>query len=179
MPRVLALAALTLFAVLAAASAAGRMGHAVGVFTSTGAQVRSGVQGLAAGDTRQAMHRARAALWHDPMDPPALALLGLADLEAGNRSRARQAMRLAGQLGWREPASGLYLFEEAMRAGDAGAAARRLDGMWRADPMRPIAPAMARRLVATPLGQAALQRRLALNPPWPDIYRREVAASAR
>ena len=87
-------------------------------------------------------------------------------------------MRLAGQLGWREPASSLYLFEEAMRAGDVGAAARRLDGLWRADPMRPIAPAMARRLIATPLGRAALERRLALGPAWAGIYRREVAPQA-
>jgi hypothetical protein len=109
-----------------------------------------------------------------PVEPFSTALLGAARYAAGDGTGADQAFRVAGQLGWRIPATQAYWRQAALAAGDFPVAAQRLDALLRRDPELLRDAAALAPFERDARGEAALAVRLAKRPPWLGWYTGEV-----
>lgn len=112
---------------------------------------------------------AHAAVRAAPIDPESTALLGAARLGLGDTEGAQRAFLVAGQFGWRTPATQVYWMTQALAVSDYPVAALRLDALLRQE------PGLARTEVLAPLelvrpGQEALADRLSASPAWLDVY---------
>lgn len=109
-----------------------------------------------------------------PVDPSSAAILGAGLYASGDRARAQQAFRLAGELGWRIPYTQVYWLSQALSVRDYRVAALRLDALFRQDPklMRQGALLDAMELKAE--ARPELARRMK-NAPWAKEYARDVA----
>lgn len=125
---------------------------------------------LLAGDKPAAIAAAARAVHADPIDPRSTALLGAAQLVAGERVKADRSFRVAGRFGWRDPLTQLYFMNVALSAGQPRLAALRLDAVLRQAPDFPVRDMLLAQFETTPQGRAALAERLALRPAWTGAY---------
>ncbi|MFM5949900.1 MAG: hypothetical protein ACKOPM_11860 [Novosphingobium sp.] len=125
---------------------------------------------LAKGDFGLSQVIAAAAVRTDPIDPRSAALLGAAQLGAGEQVRADRSFRVAARFGWRDPLTQLYFMNSAFVAGQPRLAALRLDAVLRQAPKFPMRDQLLAQFEANPAGRAALAERLALKPAWTDEF---------
>jgi len=121
---------------------------------------------LEAGDKDDATAAARAAVLADPVDPRSTALLGAAQLAAGERVKADRSFRIAARFGWRDPLTQLYFMNAALNAGEPRLAALRLDAVLRQAPNFPVRDMLLAQFLGSADARAALAERLALRPAW-------------
>lgn len=132
-----------------------------------GALVGLAEQALVAGRPASADTYARKALAVDPLQIPALRVMGLAADNRGETARARALLAAAGARNHRDPALQFWLLRNAAATGDYPEAFARADALSRAEPdlTRRLFPFMMD-MVSRPGGVTALAARLALDPPW-------------
>lgn len=118
------------------------------------------------GDGDSAASHAAAAVARDPMERRNLGLLGVSQLEAGDRAGAEAAFRQASALGWREPLTQLFWFEASLRAADLPRAMARLDALLRNDPKSAEAQRALAMVASIGAGRAELARLLSKRPGW-------------
>ena len=137
----------------------------------------AGAQALADGDVRATLAIGRRALHDAPADPQSAAMLGAGLLASGDRTRADQAFRVAGRLGWRVPITQSYWLSKALSANDYDLAALRLDALLRQQPHLLSQRQVMDPLERNPAGRAALIKRMALQPEWLPVYTSAVQSS--
>lgn len=122
---------------------------------------------LEAGRLASAEANARKALAADPLQVPALSVLGRAAEQRGEAARAAPLMTAAGARNRRDPTLQLWLLRRAAATGDFNEAFARADALSRAEPdlTRRLFPVMMD-MAARPGGVTALAGRLAQDPPW-------------
>lgn len=122
---------------------------------------------LGAGRLSSAEGYARRALAADPLQIPALRVMGLAADRRGDATRAWALMRAAGARNHRDPALQIWLLGRSAARGDYEDAFARADALARAEPdlTRRLFPLLMD-LAGRPGAVNALAGRLALNPPW-------------
>ncbi len=179
--RILAVAALLAYAVLAAGSGADRLSmddpalaKQVPALFASEALRTLGADALANGKAVEAAQIGERAIRDAPTDPQSTALFGAGKFASGQRPLADRAFRVAGQLGWRVPITQSYWMGEALAAGKYDLAALRLDALLRQQPellrQRQLTDPMER----NPAGQAALIARMRANPVWLSFYAGDV-----
>lgn len=122
------------------------------------------------GDYAAAIEPARRSLAVRPLHPATLRSLAVSQMETRDGESAARTLTLASQLGWRDVATQTFLLEIALRAGDARAAAIRLDAIARQRPDLVQLKAAMRRLLLVRGGAEALSGRLATYPGWREEY---------
>lgn len=122
---------------------------------------------LGAGRLSSAESYARRALAADPLQIPALRVMGLAADRRGDAKRAWALMRAAGARNHRDPALQVWLLGRSAARGDYEDAFARADALARAEPdlSRRLFPLLMD-LAGRPGAVSALAGRLATNPPW-------------
>jgi tetratricopeptide (TPR) repeat protein len=136
-------------------------------------------QGLyRAGRTDEAAAIAQRAIRAGPLHPAGLRLLG----QARNRARAgagNDLMLLAGQLGWRDRPTQIWLLQQAAMVGELDVAAQRAEALIRLQrDARQLFP-LLRALSLTPNGRQVVLQALAQQPPWrPNFFEIDAAAQA-
>ena len=136
-----------------------------------------GGQALAAGKAVPAAEYGVQALRDSPTDPQSPALYGAALLARGEKAKAEQAFRIAGQLGWRVPVTQTYWMGRALAGGDYRIAALRLDALLRQQPGLMAQRQLLDPMERNPAGRAAMVERMKLRPAWLDRYAGEVWAA--
>jgi hypothetical protein len=128
-------------------------------------------QDLKAGRLDLAESRARAALAADPLQVPALSVLGRVADVRGGAARATVLMKAAGARNRRDPMIQFWLLRNAAATGDFNEAFARADSLSRAEPdlTRRLFPLMMD-MAARPGGVSALAARLAQDPPWREGF---------
>lgn len=136
-----------------------------------GSTERNAVMLLATGANKEAIATARQLVARDPLGQHSLSLLGTAQLMNGDADGAHAAYVAAGKMGWRDPATQIYLLDTAIGLEDASLAAQRLDALRR---MWANSGEITERAIAflesSEEGRQALAERLALNPKWKTDY---------
>ena len=122
------------------------------------------------GDGPAALGAARFAMRSGPIEPGSSDLLGSALLLVGQADEADQAFRVAGQMGWRRPATQVYWMQQALVEGDYAVAVTRLDALLRQSPKLAGDPALMQQFESSPRGAPILLARLADRPPWTPDY---------
>lgn len=126
-----------------------------------------------------AFDRARSAsqivVGREPFDATGLSLLGASELALGRTDRGDQAMRVAAELGWRDPATQAYWFHESLAAERYDLAAQRTDALARTGKWPDEVRVELLALEATEDGRAAIADQLAAQPPWADDYVRSLS----
>lgn len=117
-------------------------------------------------DPQAAVSHARKLVQRAPVDARALSTYGLTLLEARQPDRARDAFVLAAKLGWRDPVTQRYWFNESLRLGDAEQASRNLDALLRQTPGMPDRDKLLRIILLYNEGRAAVANRLKADPVW-------------
>lgn len=137
----------------------------------------TGAQALADDKATATIEIGRQALRDAPTDPQSAAMLGAGFLAGGDLTKADQAFRVAGRLGWRVPITQSYWLGKALAVSDYELAALRLDALLRQQPnllsQRQLLDPMER----NPAGRVALIRRMALHPEWLPVYASDVTSS--
>ena len=122
------------------------------------------------GRAAEALPLAQRLVRRDPLSPHAAGLLGTARLAVGDTSSATSAYRVSARLGWRDGATQVFWFEDAMRRGDVSLAVVRFRAIaqqwWNA----PAIDQLAARLEAVPAGRAALAVGIAQGDKWAVPY---------
>ncbi len=139
-------------------------------FLAAEAHRSEAAKALLAGDKPLAIAAAQRAVEADPIDPRSTALLGAAQLAAGQNAQADRSFRVAARFGWRDPLTQLYFMNAALNAGQLRLAALRLDAVLRQAPDFPVRDMLLAQFEASPQGRAALAERLALRPAWTLSY---------
>ena len=176
-PRRVALAAITGFAALAITNGLDRAAttnpdlarHVPALLASEAWRARAATA-LGAGQFAEARSAAAAAVAADPIDPRSTALLGAAQLGAGEAVRADRSFRVAARFGWRDPLTQLYFMNAAFQAGQPRLAALRLDAVLRQAPKFALRDQLLGQFEASAPGRAALAERLALRPAWTEEF---------
>lgn len=125
---------------------------------------------LSEGRFGKAEGHARRAVATAPLEPASTGLLGAALLAQEKLAPADRAFRVAGQLGWREPATQLYWMRIATQTGDWDIAAQRADAILRIDPSQTRSPQVVAPFEADPAGRRALVARMRQGPGWLDAF---------
>ena len=102
--------------------------------SSSNAMKRSAALALTNEDPATAKRWARRTVLANPSDSEAVEIFATASMAAGEREPAAEAFAVAGQSGWRHPATQLFWFETAIGAQDWPLAAERLDAFLRVRP---------------------------------------------
>lgn len=122
------------------------------------------------GQAAQALPLAERLVRRDPFWPHGAGLLGTARLAIGDNRGAISAYRTSARLGWRDGATQVYWFEDAMRRGDIDLAVVRFRAIaqqwWNA----PAIDRLAGQLENNPGGKAALAARIARGDKWAIPY---------
>lgn len=135
---------------------------------------------LVAGDAHGAARLAADALRRSPLDAPALATYGLAMERLGRPRLADRAMTLAGERGWRDVLTQIWLFRRDLLASRFAAAFSHADALLRREPTPPPAAFQILALAAQdPRAIAPLADRLAANPAWRPAFLAYLAQGAR
>ncbi|WP_084582919.1 O-antigen ligase family protein [Sphingomonas azotifigens] len=113
---------------------------------------------------------ARIALGRDPMNAAAVRALGLAEAAAHRTDVAGQLMLLAGQLGWRDVPTQLWLIRRSIELNDPLVAVQRADGLLRQDQQTALLFGELRHLLADQASRAAVAKELALRPVWRQAF---------
>jgi tetratricopeptide (TPR) repeat protein len=121
-------------------------------------------------DAQSAVTHARKLVRRAPVDARALSTYGLTLLEARQPERARDAFALAAQLGWRDPVTQRYWFNESMRLGDAERASHNLDALLRQTPDLPDRNKLLRLILPYDEGRTAVANRLKADPGWAVVF---------
>lgn len=127
-------------------------------------------QHLAEGDAIVALERARKAVRTAPVDPPSTSALGSSLLALNRPDHAYAAFTVAGGLGWRDIPTQLYWLSQALAGGDVDIVSQRLDALLRLNLDNAAVNDALNYLGRTRIGQAAIARLLAENPPWERRY---------
>lgn len=112
------------------------------------------------------MARSTLNLQRSPMSVEDIRNAGLAAEALGKPAEARAAMALAGNLSWRDSATQLWLFSQAVREQDFVEAVGRADALMRRDKLVEQVMPLIYILGADDTSRAALIERLAKNPHW-------------
>lgn len=102
----------------------------------------------------------------DPMQIESLSRLALIDFQYNRPKLADRTLRVAGQLGWRDPLVQNYWMLLSIQAGAWQPAAQRLDALLRIDAEPPYWQSGFDTMIANPAGRDALADRLAEDPHW-------------
>ena len=86
------------------------------------------------GDIQLARNMAERALRVDPLSEEALLALGLIAEKSHNAREAALLARMAGARTWRDPATQIWLFERAVRAGNFAGGLEHADAIFRVNP---------------------------------------------
>ena len=122
---------------------------------------------LAHGDAADAARLAARALRRAPLDGPALATYGLAMDHLGQPQVADQAVTLAGQRGWRDLPTQIWLMRRDLLAARFAGAFDHADALLRREPTPPPGVFAILAVAARdPRAVAPLADRLAANPAW-------------
>lgn len=174
---------MTLVAILSVTSAADRLARRdalqvpamSAVLLGSGAMTGAALDALNAGDIVTARRLGRAAVLRQPIDQPALRTLALTQL-AANDPGGGATLRLAGELGWRDPPTQALWARIALDGGDLPVAAQRLDATLRISAGHdPQARATMAAMEPTPAGRAAILDRLRDRPNWTATYLADLA----
>jgi hypothetical protein len=181
MGRLLATAALAVFAFVAMANGLDRVSarapsvERVVPWPFRAQADRSAASDLTLQRPAAAVAHAIAAVKHEPVDPDSTAVLGAAHLTAADEQAAADAFRVAARFGWRNAATQLYWYEAALQAGDFRVAADRADAILRAHPTFAQREALLQPLETSPAGRKFLMQHLAAKPRWLESYIRLLA----
>ena len=165
-----------LYALLSVYSAADRGGvvPASGVFMvpplPAQALLAQARQRLAGEDYRGGLALARQAVFANPVEPTAPAMVGAALLGLGEEAGARRAFTVAGRMGWRVPLTQTYWLQEALAVQDYRVAALRFDAMALQNATTAAELVPARQFESSAAGRQALAERLRRAPPWLGPY---------
>ncbi len=125
---------------------------------------------LSAQQFSAAARTAQAAIKVAPIDPESTALLGAARFGLGDADGAQKAFLVAGQFGWRTPATQFYWMTQALAVSDYPVAALRLDALLRQEPGLARSTDILAPFELVRPGQEALADRLSASPVWLDVY---------
>jgi O-antigen ligase len=106
------------------------------------------------------------ALKIDPLDPVAVRIAGLVAQAEGQHARATVMAAVAGQLGWRDLPTQVWLAELAEQHGDLSYEVQRVDALLRQHAMTDRALDFFVGLVGEPEGRKVIVARLADSPGW-------------
>lgn len=143
------------------------------------AHVMRGALALQANRPADALSSAGAAVRVAPVDPVSLALLGSGREASGDLAGADKAFRVAGQMGWRVPATQAYWMRKALEVGDFQAAALQLDAVLRQYPNFLERPGLLTPFEDSAAGRSALVARMASGAPWFATYAGAVEGLSR
>ncbi len=146
---------------------------------SADAWSRIATQRAIAADWSGSADAARIALERAPLDAAALRALGLAEAAAKRMDVAAQLMLLAGQLGWRDVPTQLWLIQRSNEVGDRVVVAQRADGLLRQNTQSALLFGTLRDLLADPVGGIAVAKQLALRPPWRQAFLASLGGDGR
>lgn len=121
---------------------------------------------LAEGDAAKSEVLARQALTVSPLNVAAVRTMGLVRESQGREAESRRLMTAAGALGWRDPATQLWLMRRSLAVGDYQVAVERADALLRRDLFVDELFPVLRQVAAEPGGAPALAARLADDPHW-------------
>jgi hypothetical protein len=144
--------------------------RSIGVSSNAVAQSALAQLALFEGNPAGAIEPARRSLAIRPLDPTTLRSLAVARIETADNVAAARTLTLASQLGWRDIATQVFLLEVTIRAGDAKAAAIRVDALARQRPQLVQTIEQMRRVVQLPGGPEAMAGRLVGEPGWRRLY---------
>jgi O-antigen ligase len=105
----------------------------------------------------------------------AVAVLAVAESEAGHAFRAAELMDIAAGGGWRDPLTQVWLLDTALKAGETDVAAQRADALLRQQLLKQDASNAARRLLTSESGRRALTIRMVDKPAWRTPFLRGVS----
>lgn len=125
-----------------------------------------------AGRPEQALHLAESVVKRDPLSPHATGLLGTARLGRGDIMGATAAFRVSAKLGWRDAATQVFWFDQAVRAGNFELAGARFSAMARQWPNAPAIDGLSARLASDPRGLHVLARDIASGVNWATAFAR-------
>jgi len=133
---------------------------------------RQSLTSLEARRPERARQAALLALRHDPVDGRSVGLYGQSLLGLGQARAARDAFRVSGRLGWRDPPTQFYWIAAGLYSGDQRFAATWLDAALRQSPELAQRVDLFAPFEATTAGRAAVVDRLAAVPPpaWREKY---------
>lgn len=137
--------------------------------TPTG-QTERASRAVAAGDYGSAITPARLSLAQRPLDAATLRLLAVSQLNTDNAEGAGRSLTLASQLGWRDTATQLLLFQIARESGDVNGAAIRFDSMARQKMEAGRLKELMHTFLLDPGAPEALAERISGNPKWRREY---------
>lgn len=118
------------------------------------------------GDYASALPMARTGILQAPLDPRRLSAYGLVLGATGAQSKGYDAFVLAGQMGWRDPATQIFWMQAAAQLNDPAVAALRLDGLLRTRPEMAAQTELTEVFDSRPEFGAALIERLRSKPEW-------------
>jgi hypothetical protein len=135
---------------------------------------------LARGDAANAARLAARALRRSPLDAPALATYGLAMDRLGQPQVADRAVSLAGQRGWRDLPTQIWLMRRDLLSARFAGGFEHADAVLRRDPTPPpVLFAILTAAARDPGAVAPLADRLAANPTWRPAFFAFLADQAR
>jgi hypothetical protein len=135
---------------------------------------------LALGDGADAARLAALALRRSPLDAPALATYGLAMDRLGQPQVADRAVSLAGQRGWRDMPTQIWLMRRDLLSARFAGGFAHVDALLRRDPTPPpVLFAILAAAARDPKAVAPLADRLAANPSWRPAFFDFLADQAR
>ena len=118
-------------------------------------------------DNDGAARLAGRALRLDPLNASALTTVGFAEDQLGRPGPANAAMSVAGELGWRDVLTQVWLFRRDLLAHDYAGALDHGDAVMRREEVTPqIVLAVLAAAARDPAAIAPLERHLAANPAW-------------
>ncbi len=122
-------------------------------------------------DQAAAIALARAALRQSPMNPRALRILAIADVQGGRADLAEGKMVMADRLSRRDGATQLWLADRRGRQGRIGDALRHIDVLLRTSPeaQAPLLERLAGAL-ALPEARAAIKPMIVADTPWIESF---------
>jgi len=133
------------------------------------AMVSAAEERLKSGDTKMAIETALRVLARSPVSAPAVRLLAQIRERQGNQNGAARLIGLGSALGWRDPATQIWLASSAMQSGDYRGAATRIDALARVAPSEETY-SLIDAVDSNPSIRHAIVTRLMVNPAWRLAY---------
>lgn len=121
-------------------------------------------------DAPTAVKLAGASILDAPLDARRLSAYGVALGLTGNAAKGYDAFLLAGQMGWRDPATQIFWMQAALNLGDAPVAAMRLDGLLRTRPQMADQAELTSAFDTDANFGDALIARMQAKPEWISAY---------